>query len=313
MSAEFKQVRIVVALGVITILCSAANEVIGQGRITQPVYRVANETSAAEDVKAAAAQVELPQASNLPPQTIAATPGAFDLTQQPGEHVLAPVIRACKASLEHLDKNVPDYSCTLIKQERLRGELGEPQYIMMKVRHDPFSVYMMFLKPHKDREVLYVHGQNEGELIVQEAGFLGGLAGKLSLHPESTTAMNGQKYPITRVGIRNLLGELIRNFEADTKYLESDVKLDPKFEYNKRVCTMIQVTHPVPRQNFRSHIARIFFDNELRVPILYDAYMWPEKDGQAPPLEESYQYTNLKFNNGFTARDFDAEGGLIFK
>jgi hypothetical protein len=289
----------------------------GQGQLTQPVYRVANDTTPAATSPSPPASVPaspMPTTPATPPVPEGpAWPG--DVTQRPGEHPLAPAIRACKASLEHLDKNITDYSCTLAKRERLQGEpaVGEPQYILMKVRHEPFTVYMSFLKPHAGREVLYPAARDKNELIVREAGFIGGIAGKLNLHPESTMAMNGQKYPIYKVGIRNLLGELIRNFEADTKFAESEVTINPKTEYNKRPTTLIQVTHPVPRQNFRSHISRVYFDNELRVPIYYDAYMWPEKEGQGPPLEESYSYTNLKVNNGYTARDFDAEGGVIFK
>jgi hypothetical protein len=307
MATESKVIRLAAVAGLVA-LAAFSGPVRGQSRLTEPVYRVSSEADVSGGASTSAQPVIQ---ATIPTQPAVAQP-PFDLTERPGEHPLAPVIRVCKASLQHVEQNVSDYSCNLVKQERLKGELGEPQYIMMKVRHQPFSVYMLFLKPHKDREVLFVDGQNDNELIVQEAGLLG-FAGKLNIHPESTTAMNGQKYPITRVGIKNLLGELVRNFEADTKFLESEVQTDPNVEWNKRSCTMIKVTHPVPRQNFRSHIARIFFDNELRVPILYDAFMWPAKEGDEPPLEERYAYTNLKLNNGYTARDFDANGGLIFK
>jgi hypothetical protein len=56
----------------------------------------------------------------------------------------------------------------------------------------------------------------------------------------------------------------------------------------------------------------LFLDNEFKVPIHFDAYLWPaqegngNEDGDAPPLEESYTYQNLKLNNGFTAREFDS-------
>jgi hypothetical protein len=288
-------------------VCLVCSQLSGQ-KLTEPVYRVAN-----QDATPKAEQTARP-AEAAAPQPAAAAPArpVFDLTQQPGEHPLAPVIRVCKASLEHVNKNVTDYSCTLVKRERLDGELGDPQQILLRVKHEPFSVYMLFRTPHAGREVLFVDGKNKNELIVREAGLLS-IAGKVSLHPESTMAMSGQKYPITKIGMRNLLSELIRNFESDTKYAESEVTLKPDIEFNKRSTTMIQVSHPVPRQNFRSHIARVFFDNELRVPIYYDGYLWPIKEGEAPPLEESYAYTSLKVNNGFTAKDFDAEGGEIFK
>ena len=62
------------------------------------------------------------------------------------------------------------------------GELGEPQHIMMKVMQQPFSVYMYFLKPYAGREVLYVDGQNNGKMVVLEAGFKR-MLGKMNLDP----------------------------------------------------------------------------------------------------------------------------------
>lgn len=268
-----------------------------QGQPSQPVYRVANEASA----------------SAAPAAAPATTPdGTFDLTQQPGEHPLAPVVRVFQASLDHMRQNVRDYSCTLVKKERVDGELGESQHIYMKVREEPFSVYMQFLQPYQGREVLFVDGQHDNEMLVLEAGFKRKLLGKMQLDPEGMVAMRGQKYPITKVGISNLLRQLVERSQADMKYGECEVKTNPNMSINGRSTTMIQVTHPVPRQNFRTHIARIFLDNELRVPIHYDSFMWPEEGGQ-PPLEESYTYTNLKLNNNFSARDFDSTNPEIFK
>jgi hypothetical protein len=290
------------------VVCGLSASLSGQGRLTEPVYRVAHQTTDA----APRSSANQPAVS---PQPVAvATPRAFDLTQRPDEHPLAPVIRYCQASLEHLDKNIQDYSCTLLKLERLDGEaaVGEQQVIDMKVRQRPFSVHMSFRQPHAGRKVVWVEGQNENKLTVREAGLLS-VAGRVDLHPESSTAMSGQKYPITKIGIRNLLVELIKNFEADTKYLESVVTTNPNVDFNKRPATLIQVTHPVPRQNFRSHIARIFFDNELHVPVYYDAYVWPAKEGDEPPMEESYHYANLKINNGFASSDFDRNNAEIFK
>jgi hypothetical protein len=281
----------------------------GQGRLTEPVYRVAHETSPVTTDQATPAQ-----AVAAAPAAAAAPPTEFDLTQCPEEHPLSPVIRYCKASLEHLDKNIQDYTCTLRKRERLDDEptVGEEQIIDLKVRHRPFSVHMSFRQPHAGRKVVWVEGQNENKLTVREAGLFS-IAGRVDLHPESTTAMRGQKYPIYKIGIRNLLVELIKNFEADTKYKESEVSTNPRVEVNKRPATLIQVNHPIPRQNFRSHVVRIYFDNELRVPIYYDAYMWPAKEGDGPPMDESYAYTNLKINNGFTTREFDRENPEVFK
>ena len=63
--------------------------------------------------------------------------------------------------------------------------------------------------------------------------------------------------------------------------------------------------HPVKRRDFLFHIARIFVDKELMVPLRYEAYDWPAKPGEPPPLLESYTYARLKLNPGLTDADFD--------
>jgi Protein of unknown function (DUF1571) len=272
-----------------------------QAQLSQPVYRVANESASQ------------PAAQTTQAPAVAPQPAAARLTRQGEEHPLAPCVRVLKICLDNIDKNIRDYSCTLVKQERVDGDLVEPQHIAMKLRHQPFSVYMRFLKPYQGREVLYVDGQNNNEMFVMEAGWKRTIAGKMSFAPDSAIVMRGQKYPITRVGIRNLMAQLIKYNEAEMQYAECEVSSNPDVKITGRSTTMVQVMHPIPRQNFRAHITRIFLDNELRVPIHYDNFGWPDKPGAQPPLEESYTYANLKLNNGFTARDFDSENPEIFR
>ncbi len=268
---------------------------IAQNQPSEPVYRVATETPAAAPVSLAR-----PQA-------------AFDLVQKPGEHPLMPTIRLLKTCLAEFDQNVQDYTCTLVKQERIDGELGENQHILLKVRRRPFSVYMSFLKPYVGREVIYVVGQNEGKMLVLESGWKRKVLGKMQLDPEGMIAMRGQKHPITKVGIHNLLKTLVERAEGDTQYGECDVTTNADVKIDGRSTTMVQLVHPVPRKNFDSHIKRLFIDNELRLPIHYDSFLWPEEPGQDPPLLESYTYRDLKINNSFTARDFDPDNPNIFK
>jgi hypothetical protein len=288
---------------VATAFCTSA---IAQNQTTtEPVYRVANEAAA----NTMPATAPAPAPADVP----AATPGApFNLTQQPGEHPLAPAIRVLSDVLANIDNNVRDYSCTLIKREAIEGELGEPQHIMMKVRNAPFSVYMVFLKPYQGREVLYVDGANNNEMVVLETGFKRHL-GKLNLDPNGMVAMNGQKHPITQVGLRNLVNRLIVGKTAEMKFMECTVSSNPNTKIGNRPTTLIQIEHPLPRKEFPTHITRIFLDNELRAPVHYDAFMWPEAPGQTPPLDASYTYSNLKLNVGLAARDFDANNPELFK
>jgi hypothetical protein len=276
--------------------------------IYEPIHRVAHEGAAPAPGTQVASRI-VPQVASLP---------AFDLTQRPGEHPLMPALRVAKEGLAEIDSKIKDYQAVLYKQERINGELHEQEVAFIKVRHQPFSVYMFFLAPSKGRECVYVAGPNgeKGNLIAKDAGWRRRL-GAITLDPEGRLAMNGQKYPIMKLGIRNLTSELIDVASADVNFGECEVRtLETELGTKngpKRPVTLIEVIHPTPRSNVRFHKAQVFIDNELRVPIRYAAYMWPDQAGEQPPLEEAYTYTNLKVNNGFTDADFDPNNPEIFK
>jgi hypothetical protein len=238
-------------------------------------------------------------------RSTATPPERPNLTAQPNEHPLMPAIRWAYTGLQVMDR-VQDYSATLCKRERFNGKVPEAEYAFIKVRNKPFSVYMYFMEPAslRGQEVVYVDGQNEGKLLGHGSGFRK-VFGTVPLEPTSPFAMRGQHYPITELGISNLLRRLIEVSEKDAKYGECEVNFFQGAKINNRVCTCIQVVHPVPRRNFIYHMARIFVDDELNVPIRLEAYDWPDRRNGQPPLIEEYTYVNLKLNNGFTDADFD--------
>jgi hypothetical protein len=287
------------ALGVS--FCSLPVEAQQNGQLVQPIYRVAHEEPV-EQTPQLASRVALPQAQ--PP---------LDLAQRPGEHPLMPAMRIAQQGLLNIDANIQDYSAMLYKQERVNGVLLPEEVAYIKVRHQPFGVYMFFLKPHKGRECLYNHllDGTKGKLVAMDCGWKRKF-GKLELDPEGGLAMKGQKYPIMKLGIRMLTQELVDVATNDAQFGECEVTTRAS-KINGREVTLIEVIHPTPRQNFRFHKAEVFIDNELNVPIRYAAYLWPDKPGDPPPLEESYTYINLKVNNGFSALDFDPANPEYFK
>lgn len=221
------------------------------------------------------------------------------------EHKLMPAVRMARNALVNIDNNIADYSCVFVKRERIDGELGKHEFMSMKVRHKPFSVYMNFLGPKavKGREVLYVQGRNDGKLVAHEGAGL--LARKnFWLDPNGFLAMRGQRYPITKTGIRNLTAELIEVAEEDMKFDDSDVKFFQGAKIDGRPCTCLEVVHPERRPGVRYHRARVFIDDELRIPVRFESFDFPTR-AEPKMLLEEYTYTNLKLNEGFTDEDFD--------
>jgi hypothetical protein len=223
----------------------------------------------------------------------------------PGEHPLLPAVRWAKACMSKMD-TIKDYSAKMAKRERIDGTLGDYEYMFVKVRHEPFSVYVSFLGPSrvKGQEAIYVKGRNDGNLLGHANG-MRKIFGTVPLKPDSMLAMAGNRYPITEMGIRRLTERLIEVGEHDAQFGECEVKAIPNTKINGRECVCLQVLHPVPRKDFTFNKAKIYVDSQLNVPVRYEAYDWPHEAGGEPMLLEEYTYLDLKVNNGFTDFDFD--------
>jgi len=225
----------------------------------------------------------------------------------PGEHPLMPVLRWAQSGLRDAEK-IQDYSATLVKRERIKGKVGNYEYLFVKIRHKPFSVYLQYLDPPevKGREVVYVEGRNDGKMWAHGTGWEKTF-GTVSLNPTGVWAMRGQLYPLTEIGILTMVRRLVEVGEHDSKFGECEVKYYRGAKVEDRVCTCIECIHPVPRRDFLFHKAQIFVDDELNLVIRYASYDWPKAQGQKPELIEEYSYLNLKLNNGFGDADFDIQ------
>ena len=237
------------------------------------------------------------------------------------DHPLDPAIKMAEEGLRRIDASIRDYTAVLVKRERVGDELQPYEYMKLKVRHEqrkgdrivtPFSVYLKFIKPEelKGREVIYVRGKNDGKLIAHDppGSWTYKIAGTVRIEPDGFLAMRGNRYPITEIGIRNLVRRLIEVAKEERKRnrpKDCVVKFYQNAKINGRVCTRIDVLHPVKRPGFRFHIARIFVDKERGIPIRYEAYDWPPEPGGQPLLLEEYTYLKVRLNVGLTDRDFD--------
>lgn len=231
-------------------------------------------------------------------------------------HPLDPALQMAYSSLRQLRATIRDYTAIVVKREQIGGVLGDYEYMGAKIRNRqvangrttvPFSVYLTFLKPSsvKGREVIYVENRNNGNLVAHEGGMKGRFLPTVNLDPNGMMAMRGQRYPITEMGIENLVVKLIEKGERDKKQGDCKVEFLKGAKVGGRPCTVLSVKHEEKRPCFDFHVAQIFIDDELNIPVRYCAYEWPTAVGGKPVLLEEYTYQNIKTNVGLTDLDFD--------
>ena len=247
------------------------------------------------------------------------TPAPIPATQDPRvasavqpvveEHPLIPVIRWAERERPAVVA-IRDYTALMQKQENIGGDVQGIQMMEIKVRHEPFSVYLKFRYPQNmsGQQAIFIRGQNDDKLIAHGVG-VRRIFGTQKLDPNGILAMEGNKYPITEIGILNLIDKLLEVGYRDVKFGECRVTYQEGVPIGtkgvERECTMIQVVHPERRPHFMFNVARIFVDKELNLPIRYESYDWPLREGETPKLIETYTYLDLKINVGLTDADFD--------
>jgi hypothetical protein len=242
------------------------------------------------------------------------------------DHPLEPLLDLARLGIEYIDENVQDYSATIVSRVRIGRRLGSERAMKVKIRHqrgsatqeadaeiatdetfEPFSVYTKFLKPRSlvGREAIWIEGENEGLILAHLTGLLN--VKTFHVDPVSPQAMSGSRHPIYKVGVRNLIVQMIDYGKNDMKYQECEVTIERNVVVDGHACTMLKIVHPKYRDHFEFHIAKIYLDDERQIPIGYEGFLWPERAGQEPPLLERYFYRNIELNVGLTDEDFDSK------
>ncbi|HWL10646.1 MAG TPA: DUF1571 domain-containing protein, partial [Planctomicrobium sp.] len=214
----------------------------------------------------------------------------------PQDHMLRPALDIAQAGLKKLDE-VEDYTATFLKTELVGRKVRESR-MTLKLREEPFSVYLKFLNPSAGREVLYVRGANNNRILVKDVGFAS-LAGTVALDPTGSYAMDDNRYPLTDIGLRTLVTKLIETWlnEADLEGMTVTVKSDVPVDSLK--CQLVEVTHSQRHAKAKFQTTRLYIDQATGLPVRLQAYDFPSSRRDATgALAEDYYYSNLQVNVG---------------
>jgi hypothetical protein len=221
--------------------------------------------------------------------------------------VSAEVIRLAKtnhiALLEYClaacQERYRDYTCTLIKQERIGGRVSKEQEIAVKFLSDPFSVAMRWTPETAtigDR-VLYVEGKHNGMMLVRPTGVLYKLVGTVMRRPDGPQAMQSTLRPVNQFGFRKSLESLLRVYRQARSAGDLTERFGGFAEVAGRKAVALVRLLP-PKDDYPAAKTVIFIDLEYLVPVAVEGYDW---DGQ---LSSRYVFKDIRFNVGLASEDF---------
>ncbi|XZE53428.1 DUF1571 domain-containing protein [Planctomycetaceae bacterium SH139] len=258
-----------------------------------------------------------------PPQPPPPPPAAVDV-DTPGTRAvsLEEALDLARQALTAMEDSLVDYRGRMTKHEMVGGELLPKNEIEFRIRtrranptkpaeNQPMAVYLHFLSPASvaGREVIWREDQLDGKLVVHEAGLLGKIKVP-PLDPSGFLAMQGNRYPVSEIGFKNLVRELLRRGQQIEELGGAEVTLTDDYRVGDRKCLLLQVRPQFPPSSgdplgIEFTLAEIAIDMERQIPLRYAAFGPPAEAGGPPQLQEEYVYLDVQLNTGLTANDFD--------
>jgi len=241
--------------------------------------------------------------SALPANHPVATKKTFgDLCRDDPVEAVATAMRKYKADVE-------SYSCTLVKRERIRGELRDPETITCDFREAPFSVLMRWTEG-KGRvdAMLYVAGENGDQLLLVPSSetlkaalrVMGKTYGKRAL--TSDDARGAARYPANQFGLYHGTDRVYSAWraakESGTLHTQYDgVHAVP--ELGGRPCHVLHRMCVAPEDDGLTRVT-VMFDTET---LLQTGSILTAGDD----LLATYYFRDIKLNPKFDADHFSPE------
>lgn len=193
-----------------------------------------------------------------------------------------------------------DCSYVLAKRELVGGKLLDREQYHVKVRNQPYSVYLRGVSPGSvaGREAIYVTGQHSGKMLVNPGGIKRRLLGTLKLMPTSQMVMKHSRYPITASGPLKLVDRLVEMGRRELNLAGCELK-QYAATADGQSCNVFEIAHADRDSEFEFARVLVYVDDARGLPIMFQAYDWSGN------LVEEYQFRQLRVGRGFTGHDFD--------
>lgn len=185
-------------------------------------------------------------------------------------------------------RNTRDLQCTFVMDVIKQGEAVPRTTALLRYRREPETVFLQFLDRHKGRKVAFGPQFTDGKLKVRPDGLMSLVT--VSLDPHGDKAMEESIDPITRQGIRALLGQAERAFRDAGADPDASIICREESVNNTPVLTMV-----LTRGNGDMLALSIRSDSGLPVLIR-------RREGSN---SATYRYQNVRTNIGLKDSDFE--------
>lgn len=201
-----------------------------------------------------------------------------------------------------------DYGCTFTRQERVNGALSAEQVGEMKVRVQPYSVYVRFARPEAvaGLEMCHVAGKRADDKMRYRPAGVKGVNGFVSISTDDPKLRSETRHPANELGVGRVLEQLttIANRE---KGLNNPVEVfTSDYKFAGKDVTRYEIFTRRPHAHRYAYQMVVYVDKETKLPLRFEAYDQPKAGATTGgDLLEAYSYTDVRTNVGLGDNAFD--------
>ncbi|MGD9854097.1 MAG: DUF1571 domain-containing protein [Planctomycetaceae bacterium] len=204
-----------------------------------------------------------------------------------------------------------DYTARLFKQELIDGRLQDPETLGLKIRHEPFAVYLTW---ENGQKAAFMADRYDGRVVVRPAKKLL-FRRTVKLDPSGPLAMRQSRYAINETGMLLLAERLLRERRQDlARTQDVTCRVLPEDTLSGQTVTPLVVEYRRPQAE-PSYRKVVTYVNDAGIPIGVTYYGW---DGDEAPTHESdeadtllghYVYQDIKYDQQLVDADFLVTNG----
>lgn len=257
-------------------------------------------------------------AGYIPPTTI---PPA-DAPPQPMTPALPSIARVQLSASATTTENLPqslaesraayakirDYTCYLIRQERVRGKVLAEQTAELRVRQQPFAISAKVTAPKEMAgwETSYVTNRYSNKVRFRPAGLEGMKSGFMTVASDDPRVLTESRLPIAETGMQPVLDRVEKALAIEKRMNHPVQVLVADYSFAGRRVTRYEIFADRPHPNRYAARMVLFIDQETKLPVRFEAYDASKTGtGTANELIEMQSFVGLRTNVGLGDSVFD--------
>ena len=206
-----------------------------------------------------------------------------------------------RLGIQNYDRDIKDYRCVFLRQERLNGKLTPRQTIEVLYRESPRAILMTWVRNAGQarralyRETVQADGKIRSQLLVEPAGVIARLVAKQVTVPvRGRRARRSGRYTIDQFGFRAVLERVLRDSRLAEKQGVLDLTYAGEGEVDGRpTLTLVRrLPYTGPKGVYSDARLVLHLDREWLVPVA--VYSYADQEGKT--LLGSYVMTSVKLN-----------------